>query len=146
VPMSLPIEERCEGPGELPGVDVKPGVGGLRYSREHYCVLSLKPDQRLPIIREVFRYHPKLRGGQGESIAGWMQKQGRAVRGVQVVVQYPVHGRASLGVTIHGVGVVDSVGAQQVMEGEPAWGMLGDHPRVGQLIHRLTRLPVGEAN
>ena len=41
-----------------------------------------------------------------------------------------MHGREPLAVTILGVGAVGGIGAQQVMEGEPAWDVLGDHPRV----------------
>jgi len=56
-----------------------------------------------------------------------------AVWAVQVVVQRPVGRGAALLVGVDGVGLVGGVGAEQVVEGVPAGGVLADQARPGQL-------------
>ena len=56
------------------------------------------------------------------------------------MIKHPVRGRPPVGVAVVGVGALGSVGAQQVVEGEPARGLLGQQVRPGQLGQRGTGL------
>jgi hypothetical protein len=61
-----------------------------------------------------------------------MDQQRRRVRGVQVVIEHPVDGGVALGIVLVGLGPLGGVGAQQVMEREPAGGRLREQVGPGQ--------------
>ena len=47
VPVPAPVEEVGEGPGQLPGVGVEPGAGGVVDGGQQHRVLGGEPGQRL---------------------------------------------------------------------------------------------------
>ncbi|GAB4008955.1 hypothetical protein GCM10029992_66730 [Glycomyces albus] len=72
----------------------------------------------------------------------------RLGRGVHVVVQHPLRGRAAVGPGDAGVELFDGVGAQQVVHREPARAVFFDQVGVGQFPQRFggrARVGRGEA-
>jgi hypothetical protein len=59
---------------------------------------------------------------------------------VQVVAEYSVQGSAPVRVALGGLGLLGSEQSEQVMTGEPAGEMLGEHGGVGQLAQHPQRL------
>ena len=53
VPVPAPVEEGVEGPGQLPGVGVEPGGGGVLDGGEQHAVLGGEPGQRLLVVGEA---------------------------------------------------------------------------------------------
>src|ERR1700677_1312889 len=47
LPVAAPVQEIGHGPGDLPGVRIKPGRGGECADSEQYQVLSCEPLERL---------------------------------------------------------------------------------------------------
>jgi hypothetical protein len=120
MPMPVQEEEGRHGPGQLPGVGVEPGGGGVIHDSQQHGMLGGKPVESLLMAGEVFRGYSRVRCGKGDRIPGRVEQPGGGVGGVQVVVEYPGGGGAALFVGVHPVREVGRVGAQQVVEGEPA--------------------------
>src|SRR5262249_11421087 len=133
VPVPPPVEEGPQGPGQLPGVGVEAGGGGVVDGGQQHGTLRGEPGHGLPMVGEVFGGDPRLGGIEGERVLGRGQQPVGGVGGVQVVVKEAVGGAAALLVGIGGVGQVGGVGTQQVMEGVPAGGVLGEQAGPGQL-------------
>jgi hypothetical protein len=55
-----------------------------------------------------------------------------SLRGVQVVIQHPLSCRVLVGAGVMVAGLRSGIGAEQVVEGEPARDVLGDEVGVGQ--------------
>ena len=60
VPVPPPVEEVVEGPGQLPGVGVEAGGGGVVDGGEQHRVLGGEPGQRLLVVGELLRGDPGL--------------------------------------------------------------------------------------
>jgi hypothetical protein len=114
-------------------VGVEPGGGGVVDGGQQRGVLGGEPVEGLLVVCGVFRGDPGLGWGEGDRVPVRGQQQGCGVGGVQVVVEDPVDGGVALGVGVVGVGEVGGVGAQQVVEGVPAGGGLGEQVCPGQL-------------
>ena len=69
-----------------------------------------------------------------------IDQRGGGVSGTQVVVERPADRRPPGGVAVEGAGLLGGVGAQQVMEGVTAGGVLGDQVRAGQFGQQVARL------
>ena len=132
-PEPLPEQERPEDPRQLPGLRVEAGRGGLRDGGEQHRTLGGEPGQRAVVARDVLRDDAGLRRRQGDRLPVHVlvHQQDGGVRGVQVVVEYPVHRRAPRVVAVPGPGLLGGVGAQQVVEGIPAGDVLGQQVRAG---------------
>ena len=115
---------------------VEPGPGGEGDGGEQDLVLGLEPGQGLPVIGGLLGSGAGPGRGEGDRLLGWVQQEGGAGGGVQVVVEHPADGLAPVGVAVGVVGLLGGVGAQQVVEGVPAGDVLGDQVRAGQLAQQ----------
>jgi hypothetical protein len=136
VPVSPPVEEGRQGPGQLPGVGVKSGSSGVVDGGQQHRALHREPIQSLLVVGGVLGGDPRCGRGQGDPVPGRGQQQGGGVCGVQVVVEDAVGGGVALLVGVDAVGQVAGVGAQQVVEGVAAGGVLDQQARLGQLGQR----------
>ena len=141
VPAALRIPGTGQRPGDLPRVRVEACLQGPRRRGHQDLVLGVEPGQSLP------RHRPMCSGvdaglgrGQRDRPAGGVQRSATRVRGVQVVVEHPAHGRVPLGLAVGRLGQLGGVGAEQVMAREPAGGVLGQQVRPGQLAQPAARL------
>src|SRR6266511_2326518 len=133
VPVSLHVQERRVGPGELPGVRVQPGVGGVPDSGEQDRVFGGEPGHSVVLVGGRLRGDPRASRDQRDRIALRIEQPVAGERGVQVVVEHPQHRLPPVGVGVKGVRLLGGVGAQQVVKGEPTGCVLIDEARGGQL-------------
>jgi hypothetical protein len=140
LPVPAGMQEGIHGPRELPCVSVEPGSGGEGHGGEQDLALLLEPGQSLPVIGGLPGSGAGPGWGEGGSLPGWDQQAGGAGGGVQVVVEDPAGGLASVGVAVGVAGLLGGVSAQQVVEGVPARDMLGDQVRARQLAQQASRV------
>jgi hypothetical protein len=77
-----------------------------------------------------------LRLGQGERVHVRFYQRRRTMSGVQVVVEDAMHCSVAHVLAVARVGLLGGVGTEQVVEGVPARGVLGEQVRAGQLGQR----------
>ena len=96
-------------------------------------MLGGEPGHRLVPAAEVLGRDAGLGLREGDGLPVPVQQQVPAVGGLEVVVEQPEGRRSPVGVAVLGVGQLAGVGAQQVMDGVAARGVLADQVRTGQL-------------
>jgi hypothetical protein len=99
-------------------------------------VLGGEPGHRLFVAVDVFRHRPGLGRVQVERAASTVNQHGGGVGGVQVMVEHAGSGGPAVGRSVGGAGLLGGVGAQQVVEDEPAGGGLGEQVAAGQLAQQ----------
>ena len=77
---------------------------------------------------------------EGDRLAAGEKQSDCGVGGVQVVVKHPARGSAAFGLGIHRGGLLGGVGAQQIVEGEPARRVLGQQVNTGEFGQCLAGL------
>ena len=148
VPVAPPVEVVVEGPGQLPGVGVEPGGGGLVDGGQQHGMFRGEPGQGPLMVGGIFRDGSGPARCEGDRVPMRVQQPGGGVGGVQVVVEHPVHRRVPLPVVVVGVCLLGGVGAQQVVAGVPARDVFSEQVRPGQLGQEhacLSRCDGGEA-
>ncbi|HCT81240.1 MAG TPA: hypothetical protein DGT23_32675 [Micromonosporaceae bacterium] len=130
LPEPLAMKERREALSQPPHVGVQTCAGGLFDDREQHTMLRLEPGHGLPVAGRPLRRHPVARWVERDRLAGRTDEQCGALRRVQIVVKQPVDGGIFSGRLFNGIGT------QQVMEGVPAWQVLGKQICPHQLSHR----------
>ena len=130
LPPAAPVEERTKRPGDLPSVAVELVGVGVGDQREQHGDLSVEPGHPLLFVCHICGEYAGLRIGErqrGPVRAEPMR--GRHGR-MQVVVQYPVHSRPTLIVTVMGLRLsgclLDGICAQQIVESKSARDVLRD--------------------
>ena len=140
MPVAAGIQVVPDGQGKLPGVALEPGPGGQGGGGEQDVMFGLEPGQGLPLGHKVLAGDARLRRGDAQRRMRRIDQHGGGVSGVQVVVQRPADGRPPGGIAVEGAGLLGGVGAQQVMEGVTAGGVLGDQVRAGKFGQQVARL------
>ena len=105
-----------------------PSGGGHQHP-----ALGLEPGQGLPGVADALRLRARLERGQHGRAAGETQLQRGRVSRVQVMIKHPAGGRTPLSLAVGRLRQLSSVGAEQVMGGEPAGNVLGQQVCPGQL-------------
>ncbi len=109
---------------------------GRAVDRRHQRrALGCEPAQRFALVSEVFRDDARLGWAEDDQVPGQKQQAVGRVRGVQVVVEYPAERGVPVAVGLDTVGEFGGVGAEQVVEGVPAGGVLREQPGADQLGH-----------
>jgi hypothetical protein len=126
-------------------VGVEPRSGRDGHGREQDLPLGLEPGQRLRVIGGLPGSGAGAGRGKDHRLLGWLQQEGGAGGGVQVVVEHSSDGGIALGLVGCLVGLLGGVGAQQVMEGVPARNVLGDQVRAGQLAQQAADIGPGSS-
>jgi len=70
VPLPLPVEEDPHGPGQLPGVGIETGDGGVVDGGKQNRMLDGEPVQGLPVVGGMFRDDPGTGCGWGDRVSG----------------------------------------------------------------------------
>jgi hypothetical protein len=112
-------------------VAVEPGPGGEGGSGEQDVVLGLKPGYCLLVVGGPLGGGAGPGRGQDDRLMRRFQHEGPCTGGVQVVVEDPDGGGVAFGLRVVIAGLGGGVGAEQVMEGKPARGVLGGQVRAG---------------
>src|SRR5262249_46203001 len=110
VPVPPPVGEGPQGPGQLPGMGVEPGRGGLVDGGQQHGVLNGEPVQGLLVVGGLLWGDVGCGRGEGDRVPGRVQQPVGGVRGVQVVVEDAGGGGAALLVGVGAVGQVGGVG------------------------------------
>ena len=82
VPVPSPVEEAEEGPGQLPGVGVVPGGGGVVDGGEQDGVFGGEPFQGLLMVGGVFGGGAGLGRGEGDRVSDGVEEPVGGVGGV----------------------------------------------------------------
>ena len=124
--------EHHERPRELPRVGVPPGGGCLFDGGEQHGVLGVEP---CPRRGAVGRFPGSTPGGGGGKVRVLPADEAGAKRRARCAGSDRVPGLSPPAARprCHERGLLDGVGAQQIVEGEPAGTVLGDQVRLGQL-------------
>jgi hypothetical protein len=117
-------------------VVAKPGLGGEGGSGEKDLVLGLEPGHCLLVFGGPLRSGARPGRGEGDRLTHRVQQGGSPVGGVQVVVEGPADGFAPFGLGVGVTGLGGGVSPEQVVEGVPAGGVLGDQVDSGQLAQQ----------
>jgi hypothetical protein len=139
MPVPLPVEEGGHGPGELPGVGLVPGRGGVAYHGQQYPVFEGEPAHGLLLAGVAFRRDPGLCRPERQRVIRLGQQHGGGVRAVQVMVEDAAGCGTVLFFGVDSAGEMGRVIAQQVVEGEPAGNMLDEHAGLGQFGEQSSR-------
>jgi len=81
---------------------------------------------------KLLRYHLGLMLLEHERPRCLVDQEHSVVSSVQIMIERPMPGAAALGHVIVGFSSFRSVGAEQIVKGEPAWSVLREQVRAGQ--------------
>ena len=144
MPPAAPVQERGQRPDQLPyRFVVAAGGNGVREQVEHDRALGVEPGQGLGPAGEFFRHRARLGRRQVDRLTNPVDLQRPGVRGMQVVGQAAAYGGGPLRLGVHRFRLLEGVGAEQIVEREPAWLVLGHHVGPGQLAQRGGRVRAG---
>jgi hypothetical protein len=146
VPPASPEEERFQGAEDLPAVSLEPGRGRLACGSQQHLVLGLSPSPCLRIIAGHLGDRAGLRRCQADGAQRRIKQSADRIAGMQVVIQQSVQCGSALGIIVVGAGLLGSVGAQQVMENEPAVCVFGQQVSAGEFAYRTACLVEGQAS
>ncbi|MCP9951979.1 hypothetical protein LUX33_28435 [Actinomadura madurae] len=134
VPAALPVQEDEQRPRQMADVPVEHEFGGELQGGEERGALGRGPGQRLVGCGESGDGHPRAgrAGRHGLDVPVEVPRGG--VRGVHVVVDDAVP--RGLPVGVDGLAEFGRVGAQQVVAGVAARGVLGQQVGTGQVGQR----------
>jgi hypothetical protein len=121
---------------QLPGLIIQAGAHRQRERRHHGLVLGLEPGRGRPARAEPLRHHPRPAPHQREPQFPGLEHLTGGMGGVQVVVNDPGSRGQDRSPVTPGVRLLGGVFADQVMEAEPAAGLLIEKMRAGQLAER----------
>ena len=125
---------------------VEAAVGGQADGGDEHSVLGFEPGQGRVVADEALLDRDPRPGLCYRHTGTWRVEQPiGCVRGMQVVVEHAVQRPGAVGLAIACAGLLDRVGAQQVMAGEPARRMLGEQVRQGQLPQQHAGLCDGQS-
>jgi hypothetical protein len=127
VPVSLPFEECHQHVRELPRMGVVAGVGGQLDDAQQHGIFGCEPGPGGRVIGGLLWRHPPPRRSQGDVLllVGIGLLPG-CLCAMHVVIQNPLLCCLLICDGVVGVRLVGGVGAEKVVEGEPARGVLGD--------------------
>jgi hypothetical protein len=133
LPVPAALEVGGQRAGELPGVPWEAVAGGLLDGAEQDLVLGVQPGSCLRLVGELLGDRAGLGGIQGQAVPWPVQQPGGFLGAVQVVVEQAVRRRAPVAVRALGASLIGGVRAEQVVEREPARGVLGEQAGVSEV-------------
>jgi hypothetical protein len=133
VPVPLPVEIRDQAPGQLPDVGVQAELDAQVDRRQQRGMFVDEPGEGLIVVGELGPDNARTRVRDGDVVALRLHRPRGGVRTVQVVIEQPAAGLVARLGRFRLVGPLDGVGAEQVVEAEPAGRLLDDEMVLDQL-------------
>jgi hypothetical protein len=121
-------------------VAIEAGLGSQGGAGEQDAMFGFEPGQGLPLADQVLARDARFRWGDTHRRARRIDQHSSGISGMQVMLQHPANAGPPGGIAVKCVSLLGGVGAQQVMAGIAAGGVLGDQVSADELRQQVPRL------